>query len=105
MSVGELVICKCEDRIALNCLIQQANGLEQDLSFSRNKSSTRDERFGSYVEIVSSKISRWFLLDGRFLFGRKRGFKLRNNLFRKLALNREYIGEVPIVRLSPELHI
>src|SRR5213592_4630555 len=57
------------------------------------------------LQIVGSKISRWFLLDGRFLFGRKRGFKLGNDLYRKLALNREHVGEVAIVRLPPELHI
>ena len=105
MSVRELVICKREGGIPFDCLIQQTNGLEQALRLRRTDKRSRDERFGPNVQIVRSKISRWSLLDGRFLFGRKRGFKLGNDLFRKLALNREHVGEVAIVRLPPELHI
>jgi len=71
VSVGKLVIGKCEGVIAFDCLAQQANGLEQALRLRRTKNSSRDECLGPYVQIVSSQISRWFLLDGRFLLGRE----------------------------------
>ena len=81
MSLGELVICKCEGWIAFDRLIQQANGLGQALMFRRTKNSSRDECFRPYVQLVSGKISRWFLLDGRFLLGRELGLELRDDLF------------------------
>ena len=55
--------------IALDCLTEQANGLGQALVFRRPNSS-RDECFGPDLQ-RRSKISRRFLLDGRFLFGRE----------------------------------
>jgi hypothetical protein len=81
VNVGKLVICKCEGGIAFDRFIQQANGLGQALRLRGTKKSTRDECFGPYVQIVSSKISRWFFLDGRFLFGGKLAFELRDDLF------------------------
>src|SRR5439155_1625781 len=35
VSLGKLVICKCEDGIAFDCLIQEANGLKQALRLRR----------------------------------------------------------------------
>jgi len=81
MGLGELVICKCERRIAFDCLIQQANSLGQAFACRGTKGRSRDECFGPYVQIVSNKVSRWFLLDGRFFLGRELGFELRDDLF------------------------
>ena len=68
----------------------------------RIKSRSLDECFGPYVQIVSRKISRWFLLDGRFLFGRKLGFKLSDDLLRQFAFDRKYVGDFAIVMFRPK---
>src|SRR5713226_7732584 len=65
VGIGKLVICKCESGIAFDCQFEQANGLKQALFLRRTKNRTRDECFGANVKVVSSDISRWFLLDGR----------------------------------------
>ena len=74
MGLGELVIGKREGGIAFHCLIEQPNSLRQALRLRRTENSSRDQRFSPDIKIVSSKISRWFLLDGRFLLGREFGF-------------------------------
>src|SRR6266478_292339 len=46
VSLGKLVICKCEDGIAFDCLIQEANGLKQALRLRRTYNCSLDERLG-----------------------------------------------------------
>ena len=101
MNVGQLVICKREAWIAFNRLVQQANGFGQALRLRCAKNSSRDERFGPYVQIVRNKVSRRFLLDGRFLLRRELGFELINDLLSNLTLNREHVCKVAVISLCP----
>ena len=106
MSLGELVIGKCEGRIAVDCLIQQANGLGSG-SRARGvlKAEVAIECFGPDVQIVSYQISRWFLLDRRFFAGRDFGLKLRDYLPSQLAFDRKHIGNIAIVTFRPKLAV
>src|SRR6266508_1571922 len=105
MSVGELVIGKREGGIAFDRLIEQTDSLEQSLLQGCIVNSSCDECFGPYVQMVSSEISRWFLLDCRFFARRDFGFKLRDYLPGHLALDCKHVGDIAIVAFGPDLAV
>jgi hypothetical protein len=69
------------------------------------ENSSRDERFGADVQIVSCKISSWPLLDCRLFAGRDFGLKLRNYFRSKLAFDCKHIGDIAIVAFRPKLAV
>src|SRR5947207_14043245 len=105
MGLGELVICKCESWVALDCLIQHPNSLGQALYLGCTENGQHHECFSSYVQIMSGKISRWFLLDCGLFAWRNFGLKLRNYLPSHLTFDCKYIGNIAIVAFRPKLTI
>jgi hypothetical protein len=105
VSVGQLIIGKRKSWIAFNRLVQQANGLGQALRLRCAKNSSRDERFGADVQIVSCKISRWLFLDCRLFVWRDFSLKLRDYLPSQLAFDCKHIGDVAIVTFRPKLAV
>jgi hypothetical protein len=105
VSVRKLVMGKGKGWITLQCLIQQANGLEQALVLRRAEQSSLDERLGPRVKVVGCEVLRRSFLDGGFLLRRKFTFELSDYLPSELAFDCEYIRHIAIVPLPPKLCI
>ena len=93
------------DRVRLLGSAGERPPIGSRLGACKLKGRSVDERFRPYVQVVSYKISRWFLLDGLFFARRDFGLKLRNYFPGKLAFDRKYVGNIPIVTFRPELAV
>jgi hypothetical protein len=79
--------------------------LQQNLPGSSDETDGREKRLGAAVEIKRGDIGCRRLLDGLFFTRRKFRLKLVGNRFRNFTLNRENVGKIAIVSLSPEMRI
>ena len=69
------------------------------------KAHIQKQIFGAAIPIEGCKIGSWRALDGYSFSRRDPGVKLRSDLLRNLALNREHVFHVTIVFLCPDVRI
>src|ERR1700704_3862166 len=107
MNTGQLTKCKDKSWIVADCLIQQVQ-----FSFSSfSPTATDGTRAISLnlqrpeVRVVRNHVSCRLLLHGSFLFRREFGLKLIGNGFGDLTLDRENVGEIPVVGLRPKVRV
>ena len=97
----KFTISQKEQRVARDGLIKQLHRLHQIFFCPGAKRNAIDKVFGSQIGIVSNKIRRRRLLNGRF-FGRGDFCsELICNLLRDLALEREDVDSNPDRILAP----
>src|SRR5262245_57456417 len=105
LSERELAICLEERWIARHGLLQQIGCLQQIGSPISAGKRRQKKIFGVGVEIEGSDIRRRRLFNGTLLGWRKLRLQLVGDGFCDLALDRENVCQIAIVRLRPEMSI
>src|SRR5262245_60934469 len=105
LSESELAICMEERWIARHGLLQQIGCLKQIGSPISAGKRRQKKIFGVGVEIKGSDIRRWRLFNGTLLGWRKLRLQLVGDGFCDLALDRENVCQIAIVRLCPKMRI
>src|SRR5262245_13216863 len=104
MSPGELEIRIKKRWIARHSLIQQINGLQQIPFLSGSDAACPHKKiFATRVQIERGDIARRWTFDCAFLTWRKFCLQLVGNGLCDLALNREYVRQIAIIRLRPQV--
>src|SRR5436190_12783277 len=105
MNPSQFAMSEQELRIARDRLVEEARGFEKGRSALCVKASASHKGPGSHIAIISLEIARGFLFYHRFLSGRKLDLQLRDDLLGQLTLNGEYVRQLAIVMVRPNVGV
>src|SRR5262245_19484400 len=100
MSVGEVGVRRGERRIERDSLRE-----EGDRALERFGTSPIELEPAEQVRVVRLEVFSGFPLDARTLRGREFRLKSSRHVHRHLALDREYVRELAIVCLRPDMSV
>src|SRR5581483_1545646 len=94
-----------EERVARDRLVKQLDSLEQVFFGARAERNAVDEVFGTQIKIVSHDVGGGRFLNGSPLCGGGFRSQLVGDCLRDLALEREYVAQIPIIFLRPHMGV
>src|SRR4030095_10530619 len=100
MSQGEQAMCLEKRWITRYSPIQQIDSLQQSRSRSTAKPCQK-KIIGARIKIESRDVARRGAFDCVLFTWRKLGLKLLGNRLCNFALNREHVGKIAVISLSP----
>ncbi|HJZ81192.1 MAG TPA: hypothetical protein VKD91_12635 [Pyrinomonadaceae bacterium] len=88
-----------------NSLVQQVDRLPRIRFLGRPKGYGQKKISGAAIKIEGREICRWWAFNSQFLSSRDFHVKAFCDLVRDLTLNREYVFQIAVIFVRPDVRI